>query len=87
MRRVEHRHRYLPSVVVAIVDKDGVLAFKAESQAPVAANAHGPVTCEIAMQRMQMPSREIHFQRTLSFIQREQLALKPLSVGRLNAGF
>jgi hypothetical protein len=74
-----------PLVVILVVHENGVLAFKGESQSPVAAYAHGPVAFEVTLERMPVPAAPVHVERSRSEIQGGQQNAKPGFMFRLNA--
>ena len=47
MGRIEHSH-INTSVVILIIDENGIFAFEGESQPPIAADIHRPMTGQIA---------------------------------------
>jgi len=47
-------------VIVLIVNQDRVAIFKSKCETPVAANAYRPMPGQIAAERMQSPSRDVH---------------------------
>lgn len=71
-------------MVVAIIDQNGVFSFKREGQSPVAADIYGPVTFEVAMERMQSPSRSVHVFRRFGIIKGEKLFPQSFRMTGLN---
>src|ERR1035441_3299232 len=72
-------------VVILVVDENRVLALKSKCQAPIAVHFHGPMALEIAVQRVQSPSRSIHISCRLGSIQLKELNREFSGMGRLNS--
>jgi hypothetical protein len=72
-------------MVVLIVDKDSVLAFKFEGQTPVSAHIDRPVIFEFSGQPVEVPSRGIQVSGELCIIKGEQLQLQLTGVLRLDS--
>jgi len=51
MGRIEHTHNYI-SVIILIIDQNGIFAFKRKSQTPIPADIDRPVTGEFTFQLM-----------------------------------
>src|SRR5208283_473985 len=62
-----------PLVVILIVHEDRVFTLKGEGQPPVAADADGPVSFEVSLQRMPVPAIPVHIQRRRCQIQGSEL--------------
>lgn len=74
-------------MVILIVDENRVLAFKGESQTPIAVDFHAAVSLEIAAQGVQFPSWSTHVARGLGPIQLKELEREVGSVCGLNSRF
>ena len=74
-------------MVVAVINEHGVFAVESERETPIAAYRHRPMTFQIAMQRMQLPSRRFHVVGRPRVVEREQLSAKPFRMVSLDLGF
>ena len=74
-------------MVVLIVDKDSILAFKLEGQPPVSADADGPVIFQFPSQPVEVPSRSIQVAGVLGAVEGQQLQSQLAGVLGLNPRF
>ena len=73
------------SVVILIVDQNGIAIFKCEGQAPVAIDPYRPMPAQVAEQRMEFPARYVHILGRLRFVQSTQLQAKAIGMSWLDA--
>ena len=74
-------------MVITIVHEDCVAALETESHPPVAVDSNRPVACELSLERVKMPSWQIHGNRFLCRIQSRQLMFQPSRMGWLDTCF
>lgn len=74
-------------VVVPVIDKDGVWAFKAEGQSKVAIYRDRPRSCLFALERMECITGEVHVFRANRVVEHCKLAAQPFSVLGLDSSF
>jgi hypothetical protein len=79
--------RMQTSVIVPIIDQNGVVPFKRKRQAPVPANVYCPMPFQIAVQWMQAPPRYVHVESGARIVQDSQLETQSGSVFWLNMSF
>lgn len=72
------------SVVVLIVDENGIFALELERQSPASAHLYSPMTFLLAFQSMELPTRLVHVLGAPCNIQSLKLTCQPCSVHRLN---
>jgi len=83
MGRVMHLHESL-SMVVLVVDNLGVTFYKAESDAPVCLNCHGPNAFSCPLKLVQMQRWNVHVVNGLCFVKLRENQAELLTVNRLN---
>jgi len=74
-------------VIILIIDQDRVLPFKSESQSPVSAYLDSPMPDQFLLQRVEVPSWDIHSAGAGSAIQGSHPILQFLSVRKVDACF
>src|SRR5215470_18243083 len=74
-----------PSMIVDVVDLDGIVALQAKHHAPVAADVHRPGAFQSTPERMQAQTRQVHVARLDRRIEPRKDESKPVAVCRLNA--
>src|SRR5580658_1958271 len=84
MRGVEHFAHKSSSVVVLVVHQDCVFTFERKRQSPISVHLDRPVSRQIALRRMPVPTRNIHFDCALCCVQQLQLKLESRGMLRLN---
>jgi hypothetical protein len=77
----------LTPVVILIVDQNCIFAFKSEGEPPIAVDPHRPMAFQIALQRMQSPSRHLQVGGRFCPIQRIKLLGKLFGMSWLDARF
>jgi hypothetical protein len=87
VRRIVHAHKNLASVIVNVVDIECVVPAKPENHAEISADANRPAARQLALQRMQIESRESQVSRRDRRIENRQDQPETLRVFRLNASF
>jgi len=75
----------LSLVIVAIVDKNCILAFEKKGYSPVAADPNRPMSCKITFKLVKMPPWRVHIERFDSFIERKQLVFQLAGMGGLDS--
>lgn len=74
-------------MIILIIHQNGILTFKPKSQTPVSIDLDGPVTSQLALQRVQIPSGEVHAVRASGAIQNCQLIFEFDCMSRVDACF
>ena len=72
-------------MIVLIVNKHRVLAFKCKSQSPITVYPYRPVTVQITAQQMKSPTRYVQLFRCRCLIQGGKLAIELFGLMRLDA--
>ena len=75
---------YPGSVIVHIIDQDGVAILESKNQSPVSTDPHCEVSLQGSVKWMQFPSRYIHVVRGFGGIQAGQLPCDLSGMVRLN---
>lgn len=75
----------ITSMIILVIDKNGVVAVKTECQPPISANFDRPVPGKITMKLMEPPSGSIHIFRSGGTIKSKQLNAQFLSMLWLNS--
>jgi hypothetical protein len=73
------------SVIVLVLDENGIRAFEREGQPPVFIDTHGPMTCEFALEGVQPPPGQMHIRGSRRSIEPSKLQSEALGVLRLDA--
>jgi hypothetical protein len=74
-------------MIILIVNENYVLTLEAESQPPIAAHIHGPMTSKLTFQGMQVVAGGIHIAGPAGHVQSSKQPPQTLGVGGLDAGF
>src|SRR6202161_1374558 len=84
MRGVEHFAHKSSSVVVLVIHQDCVFTLERKRQSPISVHLDRPVSRQMALQRMPVPTRNIHFDCALYCVQQLQLKLESRGMLRLD---
>lgn len=84
MHRVHSVHP--DSVIVHVIDQDGVPILEGKNQSPVPADPYREVSLQGSMEWVQFPSRDVHIVRGLGVLQAGQDSGDLGSMVRLNSG-
>jgi hypothetical protein len=79
--------RSAPSVVILIIDKNGIFIFEGERKPPISIDADCPMAGKFTAQCMELPSRKSHLFWLCRSVQRRELVIELRGMSRLNPSF